>query len=457
MAFIVTNLRHHLKKETPGKVLCTFHRELCSLVEHENISIAAPRGFAKSTFMTFFYSLYLLTNFPGIKITIVSATYFLSEYWANLIRRELETNEKIKLRFGDLKGDKTLKWTNELFELQNGSMLMSRGYGQQIRGTRPDVVILDDIETDEIVVSETRRNDFDHWFNEEVLGALLPGSRCVTIGTVLDVDSFLSVQLRTTREGWESRFYQAIMNGKSIWPEMWPLEALERKRNDIGSYAFEQEYMNNPIPPDQRQFQKKWIKYYKDLPRNVAYYAAVDLAIKVGDKNDFTAIIVVAMDANDNMYVVAYKRRKMLPKETVDQIFEYYRMYNIQKIGIEEVGFQEMLIHEIKDQRVERNLYPAIVPLKSGGKRKALRIEALQPRFECGKIFLKEGMDDLELELLRFPSPRCHDDLIDAMSYLLQIVHKASTPTTRQDPNTFAAILKKRRERILDEEYYGLD
>ena len=349
---------------------------------------------------------------------------------------------------------KGCKWTNELFDLPNGSSMMSRGYGQAVRGFRPGIIILDDLETDEIVANKELRDKFDKWFNETLMGTLLPDGRVVYIGTILDTDSFLANLFTRKREGWQTYFYAAIMNGHSIWPEMWSDEALEKKRSDVGEYAFQQEYMNNPIPAEFRKFQRKWFKYYERLPRNVNYFMAVDLAIKTGDKNDFTAIIVVAMDDLDNMYVVAYKRARMLPKETVDFIFEYYERYNVSKIGIEEVGFQDMLIHEVKDQRVERSVYPVIVPLKSGGKRKGLRIESLQPRFECGKIFFKEGMDELETELLRYPS-RCHDDLIDAMAYLLQIIQKASTPKTRQNPNAFSAILERRRTRQDDEDYWG--
>ena len=144
----------------------------------------------------------------------------------------------------------------------------------------------------------------------------------------------------------------------------------------------------------------------------------------------------------------------MLPKETIDMMFAFHERYNIQKIGIEEVGFQDMLIHEFKGQRLERDLFPLVVPLKSGGKRKALRIEALQPYFESGKVLMKEGMDKLRLELLRFPSTSrdSHDDLIDSLAYMPHIARKANKPAEVKDPNTFEVILETRRARIKGEE-----
>ena len=49
MAFILLNLRHHLKKMTDKTILSDFHRELCTLVEHQRVIVAAPRSFAKSS------------------------------------------------------------------------------------------------------------------------------------------------------------------------------------------------------------------------------------------------------------------------------------------------------------------------------------------------------------------------------------------------------------------------
>jgi len=58
MAFIVLNLRHHLKKQTKDGMLGRFHRELCSLITNKRLAIAAPRSFAKSSYFSFFYNLF---------------------------------------------------------------------------------------------------------------------------------------------------------------------------------------------------------------------------------------------------------------------------------------------------------------------------------------------------------------------------------------------------------------
>ena len=459
MAFIALNLRQHLRKQTPKRIFGEFHRELCNLITNQRLAVAAPRSFAKSSYFSFFYPLYLVLTNPGVKILLTSATGALSDYWVAAIRKELENNMGLRKRYGEMDNGKGKKWTNDLIELENGSVIMGKGAGRQIRGFRPDVVIGDDLETDEMVVSEEQRKKFDHWFWTDVLGTLKPESQLIVVGTILHNESFLAELINKGRHGWVTRFYQAIKkDGTALWPEQWSMDKLIQRKKEMGDYAFAQEYMNDPLPDEHRTFQKKWFKYYTELPKDLIYFMTVDPAIKIGDKNDYTAICICGVDYKENIYVAAYKRKRLLPKETIDFMFEFYNRFHCQIIGIEEIGFQEMLRHEFEDQRAERGMYPIVKPLKSGGRRKGLRIEALQPRFESGKIFLREGMNELETELLRFPSPRCHDDLIDALAYQLDIIRPASKPVAEIDPDCFLATVERRRKgNYRNWNYYGND
>lgn len=460
MAFILTYLREHLKKETPGKILSDFHYELCHAVQYDRAAIAAPRGFAKSTFLSFFYPIYLLLERPGSRVVIVSATYTLSEFLCSKIRDELSYNEKIQRDYGHMlnKGGKKLKWADGEFTLPNNSACAARGYGQQIRGFRPTNVMLDDLENDEMVASSMRRNKFDEWFNSSLTNTLVPGTQMLWIGTILDPDAALANVVNRGRAGWKTLFYQAISNGKSIWEEMWPLEELEKRRAEIGESAFAQEFMNDPIRAADRTFKKEWFRYFEEPPKNLMKFMTVDPAINLKTQHDYTAMVVCGTDDNGNWYVLEYVRKKLLPKESVDHMFEMCIKHNIHAVGIEEVAFQAMLSFEFKDQRASRGVFTKVIPLKSMGRRKSLRIESLQPRYESGKIFHRRGMEDLETELLRFPSPRCHDDLIDALSYMNKIARKASPPPKLENPDSFGAILERRRRGMSDaDDVYGFD
>lgn len=452
MAFILTYLRHHLKKETPGKIISDFHYELCQTVQHDRVAIAAPRGHAKTTFMAFFYPLYLLLEVPDSRVVILSATHHLSEFLCLKIRDELQYNEKIRANYGEMVSkSKKNKWANGEFTLPNGNACAARGYGQQVRGFRPTHIIGDDLETDEMVVSLHQRNKFDHWFNSSLTNTLVPGMQFIWVGTLLDPHSALAKVIHEGRSGWKTFFYQAIMDERSVWPEMWPMEQLIDRRNEIGEIAFAQEFMNDPIPDGARTFKKEYFKYYEQAPKGLVKFMAVDPAINLKSHHDYTAMVVVGVDDVGNWFVLDYVRKRLNPKESVDVMFEMCLKHNIQTIGIEEVAFQAMLSYEFKEQRKERNIFTKVVALKSGGRRKSMRIESLQPRYETGKIFHKTTMEELETELIRFPSPGCHDDLIDALSYMNQIAKNAASRNEEINQDTFGAILERRRRQLNDD------
>lgn len=411
---------------------------------HQRIAIAAPRGFAKSYYSSYFYPLYLLLERPGVQIQIISATGALAEEWAFKIRNQIEFNPTIRAFYGDLVGD---RWRNDDFTLTNGSCLKAKGAGKQLRGFRPDVVIGDDLETEEMVASAEQRRKFDHWFWSDLTGMLLSHGQLVVVGTVLHPDSFLGEMLRHGKAGWKTRFYQAVQpNGQSLWPEQWPIEVLNQRREEMGSYLFQQEYMNDPIPDEFRTFQEKWIRYYDKVPEGLTYFTTVDPAIEIGDRNDYTAIVTCGIDQQENIYVVETINKQLLPSETVDAIFDVYRRWKPATIGVESVGFSKMLKLDVDREKLRRKEYPLVVELKSEGVRKDLRIQSLQPWFEAGKVYIKQDMEELKTQLLRFPSLRCHDDIIDALAYQLKIFRASPRQAMSVNPLSFIAQVEKARQ-----------
>ncbi len=442
---------YHMLEEMPHPI-SDWHRGLIKLVTCPRIAIAAPRGFAKSTYFSFFYPLYLALEFPGVKIMLISATGDLATTWLTKIKVNLEANEKIFEMYGNQEGS---TWRTDEIHLKNGSIIMAKGAGKQVRGFRPDVIIGDDLETDEMVASKDQRNKFDEWFWKTLNNTLRGKGQIIVIGTILHTDSFLSELIKKGRHGWETRLYTAEKDGKPLWPDEWPMPRLIDKKKEIGQYAYAQEFLNDPIPDNMRKFQERWFQYFDQEPKGCVYFTTVDPAIDLKDTSDCTAILTCAVDPDKNIYVVDYINKRLLPSETIDAIFHVYERFKPQIVGIEAVGFQMKLKYDLEQERNNRRLYPVIRELKSGGRRKELRIEGLQPFFESKKIFMKETQLVLKTQLLRFPSPRCKDDLIDALAYQLDIYSPSSRPAEAVDPSCFKAVLERRRNRFKNVDKWG--
>jgi phage terminase large subunit-like protein len=78
----------------------------------------------------------------------------------------------------------------------------------------------------------------------------------------------------------------------------------------------------------------------------------------------------------------------------------------------------------LEDEMRRMGIYPHVEPMSHGGKKKTERITwALQGRFERGRITLKKGHWNKHFvdQLLDFPNPMAHDDLIDSLAYIDQI------------------------------------
>lgn len=111
----------------------------------------------------------------------------------------------------------------------------ARGLRQQIQGARADVAILDDVFIPENQYSELERTRQMTWFGQTMLSRLpAKGGLVLVVGTrAIPTDNY-----RTLMEGGVFQVIEqpAILDedkGEVLWPERWPLEDLQRKREEV--------------------------------------------------------------------------------------------------------------------------------------------------------------------------------------------------------------------------------
>jgi len=415
-AFCYYYLTPHIKKPF-GDI----HDEWFEMLENEAAAFAAPRGFGKTHVVSNFYPLF--KSLEGKEeILLVSSKAEYAEKNLIRVRDELEHNGEIIADYGV---QKTKLWRNDELKTKMGSSIIARGFEGKIRGLRPSLIIVDDIEDDELVRNENRRKNLMNWFREALLPCRAPESQIVVVGTLLHDASLLATILNNPPKGWITKKYRALEDGKSVWEENWPTIRLEQIRDEIGPEAFEQEYQNNPIPDELRKFKKDNIRYYDSLPEDLVYTTTVDPAISLSKDADYTAIVTVGTDKEGTMYVAEALRKRMLPDEVLEEIWRTYKKWSPHRIGIEVQHFQKMLKYQFEKQCQERGQFPNIMELNLDisprGRKKQFRIEALQPLFHNHRVLLNENQVDLETELLSYPGGQ-HDDLIDALSSQLEII-----------------------------------
>jgi predicted phage terminase large subunit-like protein len=412
LAFFYICFAHHVKVLSPS-----FHSDLLTMFSlDENVGIAAPRGHAKST-MLMVHLMWLIVNGYKHYIIYISDSYTQALEHVQALQYELEYNQTIKWLYGSFKTD---EWAEGEFVTKNDVKIVAKGQGMKIRGLkhkqyRPDEVAIDDLENDELVANSDRRRKLKNWFKLGVLPAMAKEEGKIDyVGTILHGDSLLSQIVNKNEEfaGWKTAKYQAISEGKALWPQMWTIEELEAMRSNpshpkyMGHIAFAQEYQNEPISEEEAIIKRRWIQYIDSVPEMERVIITVDPAISKNDTADFTAIEAWGLGIDGHVYCLEVINKRLSFQEQGYEIRAIYHRHNADEIMIEEVAYQQALKEHDK---------LADLPVRGVKvvKDKRTRLVVVSKWFEVGHVHLKSVHDALAEQLIGFGSS-AHDDMVDA-------------------------------------------
>ena len=390
----------------------------------------APRGFAKSTVCSRFFPLWLALYAHKKDIMLISSTVSLAKENLRIIRTQLENNEKLIKDFGDLKSD---KWTEEQLNLTNGVTIRAKGRGFQIRGFRPDIIICDDLESDEMVASKDQREKLENWFLRELLPTLTLDQHLIYIGTMLH--QFALIAKLRAKEEFEAFHYKAVVqvNGKdaSIWEEMWPIKRLHELKEELGVYAFESEYQNNPLSMTEQPIKPHHINNVRAGGAIVEACMAIDPAISERENADYTAIQIMGKTEDGEFRELLTEKGRWGIEEQLDKVIDLYVRYNkkwnILRVLVEEVAYQKVLRPLLTSKARARGVYLPTSTAELGmgdnkrPKDKRTRLMQIVHLFEGRLVEITNP--DTKIELLSFPFGD-YDDMVDVTVYnLYWLIH----------------------------------
>lgn len=431
-------LPHWLTFKTPA-----FHKDIYALLRTEPLlALSAPRGFAKSTVCSKIFPIWAALYRVYGDISIISASEdFVVREIMSLLRNEFETNKKIIRLFGEQKTD---QWSASYFKLKNGIAFEGLGINGQLRGGRRGVVILDDVESNDSVISEDQRTKLKDKVNKEIIPKLLPDSICCIVGTIIHPLCYLREVLNNKDNGWTKREYRAYKDAKSsdtrkmhqgneLWADMWSHDKLQKRKAAIGSTAFASEYLNDPITDGGMPINEEHIRYWDTLPEQYSVYMALDPAYTENDTSDYKVAVAVAIDTKGNRYLLEYIRTHAPLGEYMEGALNLYVKYKNRTIKLGcPAGRESDFYNSFEERARKRNLYPPICEIKyvirdaqtgSSLRNKHQRIvRTLQPHFENGTYYIHPTQTEARAELLSFAGQSLHDDIVDAMSGVEQLI-----------------------------------
>jgi predicted phage terminase large subunit-like protein len=424
--------------------------EIC-LSGKKRIAFAAPRSHAKSTAITHALTLYRFLLRKSRYGIIVSDTEGQASQFLGDIKTELIENELLKSLFG-IKRIVKDAITDIIVEMEDGWLfrIQSLGAEQKVRGRkwrnlRPDYIICDDLENDEIVESDERREKFRNWFFKALVPSLSKKGMIIVVGTILHMDSVLMRLMNNA--SWCSKLYKAHAGfddfSELLWREQWPEEILKEKRqeyvNDGNSEGYAQEYLNDPTSSSESFFKKVDFKELEEemyhLP--TTNYVGVDLAISDADRRSYTVMVVGGMDSSKRLIIKHVLRFRGDANDIIDAMFEIQRLYDIDIWKVESGQIKHTLMGPLYERMEQKNLYLNIIP-GIPTKDKRSRARAIQARMRAGGVFFDkkaEWYPGFEQELIHFPKGT-YKDQVDAIAWLGQAIlelHEGPTVIELED------------------------
>lgn len=409
----------------------------------DRVMLSLPPGAAKSTFTSVLLPQYFLGRNPQLSVIQASHTMELAERFGRRVRNSLDSPDFQRVFPGvTVAADNAAagRW-----ETSHGGEYTAFGVGGSVTGRRADLALIDDpVRSREDADSDRVRDKTWDWYINDFLTRLKPGGRIVVCATRWHEDDLMGRILDREREKWKVISIPMLAGendvlgrkeGERLWPEWFTDAMVEQAQLDPRSWI--SLYQQTPRPMEGADFKRTWIQRYTSPPKVSNKIILVDPA---GDpskntgkrkKSDFTAMWVLALGADENVYVVDGLRDRLNLTQRADALFALHKKHKPMQVRYEQYGLQADVEH-VKSE-MERRQYRFAIKEVGGSVEKNARIRRLIPYFEGGRIWLPLEMkrenaegktydvvaDFIEQEYATFPVGR-NDDSFDCLARLAE-------------------------------------
>lgn len=451
-----------------GEQLDTLHRQ-----RGTKINVIGPRGGAKSTVATLCYVLRAAVEEWEPYIWIISDTMTQAQTHLENIKAELLTNELLANDYPAACG-RGQPWNLGAIKLKNGVIIESYGTGQALRGrrvyeNRPSLIICDDLQNDGHILSALQRDSSRDWFNGTVLKAGDKRTNFINLATALHRDA-LAMELERT-PGWKSAKFRAIeawptnsqlwqewesiycdvdnpqamqraaeffqayreemeIGAELLWPDEEDLYTLMKMRVESGQTAFEREKQSSPVDPSRCEWPESYFEediWFEDWPRNLLFKVIALDPSKGSDgrRGDYSAFVVLGIDAQERIYVAADLARRPTPQIVADGV-ELCRSHRADVFGVEANQFQELLADELIREFARCGIHWCTPAVIHNHVNKQMRIRRIGPYLSRKQMRFLSNSDSTQLlvnQLRDFPLGS-HDDGPDALEMALRLVEE---------------------------------
>lgn len=374
------------------------------------------------------------------------------------VRNRVDRNKLWASTFGLRRGS---KWEETTCEIEHGLFghtvrVLGSGVTGSLRGInfddyRPDLIIIDDPQDDEMAATEIQR---------EKLGDLILGAVRNSLAPVVDEPNAKMIMLITPQhpedisqqalrsEMWHSYVYPCwtketmdlpVAQQESSWPERYPTQQLRTeklehiKTNKLSLFTREMEC--RLISRETAQFKPSWLRVRdtpNSAPRGCYSVLAIDpvpppseAQMQRGLQNkDYEAHYVWCRSQGEYHLCDFDRSRGHQPSWTVATAFRLARQWRVSRIVIDAVAYQRTLKWILEEEMKKTGIYYQVVPIADGMKKFARITSVFGGLATQGLIWIGPEHSVFAGQFEAFgPTYAGLDDDLDASALAVQELH----------------------------------
>lgn len=486
------DLETFIRLVAPTEVLSNAHRDVIKWWTRPDAKthqlLLFPRDHGKSRHIAYRVA-WELTKDPTLRILYISATSNLAEKQLSFIKGILtsDTYRRYWPEHVEREEGKRAKWTSTEIALDHplrkkenvrDPSIFTAGLTTSITGLHCDIAVLDDVVVQENAYTEEGRRKVQGQYSLlssiETAGALewVVGTRYHPKDLYNDMLEMLEeIYDENGEKIGEDQIYEIYERpvedrgdgtGEFLWPRQqrkdgkwfgFNIQVLSKKRGQyLDKMQFRAQYYNDPSDPDSRPLDYNQFQYFdrKFLTNEAGYWfyhgkklnliAAIDFAYSLRKTADYTALVVVGIDSENNIYVLDIHRLR------TDKISDYFKVildasnrWGFRKLRAEVTAAQQAIVRSLKEDyfgphglsiQVEE-----VRPTRHQGSKEE-RLEAiLMPRYENGQVYHYKGGNTQVLEEELISRNPAHDDVKDALASAIEGAVKPAQTARRKTSN----------------------
>lgn len=436
---------------------CWFHKLIadhCQMLLEDkikNLMVFMPPQHGKSEIISRNFPAWALGRNPDLKIVGCSYSANLAEQFSRSIQRTIDGKE-----YQDIFPNTYLNGSNirtsvrgylrnvDIFEtVGHRGFYKAVGVGGSLTGTPVDIAIIDDPVKDAIEAnSEIYRARVWDWYNSVLSTRLHNDSKQLFIMTRWHEDDLAGRILRKDAKDWTVLSIPAICEeehdgelqscrsvGDALWPERHSKEKLEKYRQRAPK-EFTALYQQHPTIEGGNIVKRDWFQRIsreeflaKRFMEPIHFYLDTAYEKKNNKTDNDPSGILAGCRIGNNIYLVHGHKMYMEMPDLLRFLPDYMNSHGgskESKLKIEPKANGKSVAQMLKSTSTLNVKYT-----KTPTDSKEVRLRAVSPRVECGRVYIVDGewVEEFLNEVCGFPS-QPHDEYVDILGYCINDLYE---------------------------------